>query len=38
MKENEPELRLNFYIEFQAKDTVKLTNIDDTKVYLFVKI
>jgi hypothetical protein len=38
MKENEPELRLNFYIEFQAKDTIKLTNIDDTRVYLFVKI
>lgn len=37
MKENEPDVKLNFYLEIQDKNTVKLTNMDDTKVYTFVK-
>jgi hypothetical protein len=34
-KENEPETKMNFYIEIQGKDKLILTNIDDTRVYIF---
>jgi hypothetical protein len=37
MKDNEPDVKLKFYIEIQDKTHLKLTNMDDTKVYTFVK-
>lgn len=37
MKENEPDVQLKFYLEIQDKMHIKLTNMDDTKVYTFVK-
>ena len=37
MKDNEPDVKLKFYLEIQDKTHLKLTNMDDTKVYTFIK-
>lgn len=37
MKENEPDTQLKFYVELQDKTHLKLINMDDTKVYTFLK-